>query len=247
MAIEKTSLLGRLYRIAYEVLCGKHPEPYPWHFQWLDTFYLARHLRSTLPHLSGRVLDVGCGRKPYRALFAQASDYIGLDVVPGGADIVVKTDAAWPLPNDAFDVVFSTQVIEHVENLSHTLREISRVCKPGGRIVLSFPFLYNEHGTPFDYQRFTVHGAARLLDFDVEVLSAQGGYGSTVVGMTLNWLNDSLNLNKLTRLVKALILPIWIPFCLLMNVIGLLLDRLDRTNRFYSNVFIVFVKAKTVG
>lgn len=234
------SLLGGLYRRLYDWLCGKHPRLRPWHFQWLDTAYLLRRLGGYLPTLSGRVLDVGCGDMPYRHFFRQTTGYTGIDVVAGGADIVVAPESVWPLANDSFDIVFATQVVEHVENLPHTLGEMLRVCKPGGRIVLSFPFLYNEHGGPFDFQRFTVHGAARLMPCEVEFIETQGGYGSTMVIVTLNWINDMFNLNIVTRLCKAILLPVWAPLCLIMNGLGLLLDCLDRTGKYYNNVFVVF-------
>ena len=236
------SRLGRLYRLVYEALCGKHPKLMPWHYQWLATFYLSRVLKQYLPKVKGRVLDVGCGDKPYRSLFSQSTDYVGIDIAEGEADIVVDPNFAWPLENDSFDVIFASQVMEHVENLPHTISEIIRVSKPGAIVVLSFPFLYNEHGTPYDFQRFTTHGAARLFPYEIDVLEQQGGYGSTVVIMTLNWLNEVLNHNKITRLLKAAVLPLWIPFCFLMNMIALLLDNIDVTNKYYNNVFLVFRK-----
>jgi SAM-dependent methyltransferase len=242
MENNQESRLGRLYRQVYETICGRHPQLSPWHFQWLDTFYLARTLRQRLPQLEGRVLDVGCGENPYRRLFSRASDYVGIDIAEGGADIVVAPDAVWPLKDGSFNVVFATQVVEHVQNLQHTLGEIARVCEPGGVIMLSFPFLYNEHGSPYDFQRFTSHGAACLLPYEIQALERQGGFGSTVVILTLNWLNDMLNTNKRMRLIKALVLPLWIPFCLVMNWLGLLLDVVDGTEKYYNNVFVVFRK-----
>lgn len=236
------SRLGRLYRQTYEVLCGKHPDVLQWHFQWLDTIYLARTLKVQLPQLGGRVLDVGCGDKPYRALFSRARDYVGIDIAGEGADHVVAPDAVFPFDDESFDVVFATQVVEHVENLPHTLGEIARVFKPGGVIVLSFPSLYNEHGSPYDFQRYTSHGATYLLPYEVLMLERQGAFGSTIVILTLNWLENSLGANKLTRMIKALTLPLWMPFCLAMNGLGLLLDKFDRTDKFYNNVFVVFRK-----
>ncbi len=241
--LKQESRLGRLYSQTYGAICGKHPRLLPWHFQWLGTVYLSKTLKQRLPQLAGCVLDVGCGDKPYRALFSQVTKYVGIDVTEGGADFVVAPDAGFPFEDDAFDVVFATQVVEHVENLPHTLGEIARVCKPGGVIVLSFPFLYNEHGTPHDFQRFTSHGAARLLPFDVEVLECQGGFGSSVAILTLNWLNDMLNANKLSRLIKAATLPFWLPFSLMMNIFGLLIDRVDGTHKYYNNVFVIFRKS----
>ena len=70
------SYVGRLYRLVYEALCGKHPKLMPWHFQWLATFYLSSRLKQYLPGAKGRVLDVGCGDKPYQDLFSDSTDYV---------------------------------------------------------------------------------------------------------------------------------------------------------------------------
>lgn len=83
MENNQESRLGRLYRQTYEVICGKHARLLRWNFQWLDTVYLFRTLTQRLPQVSGRMFDVGCGDKPYRALFSQATEYVGIDVAAG--------------------------------------------------------------------------------------------------------------------------------------------------------------------
>lgn len=45
----------------------------------------------------------------------------------------------WPVANDTFDFVFSLEVIEHVENPRHFMREFNRILKPGGYGFLSTP------------------------------------------------------------------------------------------------------------
>lgn len=229
--------LGDIYRRIYEGICGKHPDLRPWHFQWLAVYYLYRRLRELLPTIGGRVLDVGCGGKPYRNWFGAVTEYVGLDVVPGSTtDVVVSSDEHWPLLDEHFDVLFSSQVLEHVEHLDFTLFEMGRVLKKGGSAVLAFPFIYNEHGTPWDYRRFTVHGAARLFpDFDIVHLEKLGGIGSTLGLLLLNWINNY-------RFLKALILPLWIPLSLAVNCLGLLMDKIDRTGAFYNNILIVVKK-----
>jgi SAM-dependent methyltransferase len=238
------SALGRMYRVIYEALCGRHPHPRPWHFQWLAGFYLYRGLRRTLSTLSGRVVDVGCGTQPYRGWFGTTSEYVGLDVAPGPAvDFVVTPDAAWPLENGRFDVLLCSQVLEHVEHLDLTLREMDRVLRPGGVVVMTFPFLYNEHGAPGDYRRFTVYWAVRLLPGYLPVHAArQGGIGSTLAVLLLNWIEQSLNLTLVGRLLKAILLPVWMVLCLCVNLLGLLGDLLDRTNANYGNVMVVMRK-----
>lgn len=228
--------ISNVYNQIYEFLCGRHPELRVWHFQWLAGHYLYRQFRELLPSLGGRVLDVGCGGKPYRSWFGVVSEYVGLDVTPGASvDVVVSSNERWPFPDEHFDVLFSSQVFEHAEYLEFTLLEMKRVLNKGGCAVLTFPFLYNEHGAPWDFRRFTIHGAAQLSkDYEIVRLEKLGGIGSTLSLLLLNWLSNY-------KFIKAL-MPIWIPFSLIVNFMGLLLDRLDRTGAFYNNVILVMRK-----
>ncbi|HET7612911.1 MAG TPA: class I SAM-dependent methyltransferase, partial [Gemmatimonadaceae bacterium] len=148
---------------------------------------MTRTFRRLLPSLSGRVLDVGCGEKPYRRLFDQPAEYVGLDIAAGPqVDIVVQPGERWPLPDAHFDVLISNQVLEHVADLDFTLAEMKRVVKPGGTVVVSIPFIYNEHGSPYDFQRFTVYRARQLFEkFEELDLEKQGGIGSTIAILTL--------------------------------------------------------------
>lgn len=238
------SRLGLLYRRAYDTLCGRHPNLWPWHFQWLDGVYLYRGLRKFLPRLGGRILDIGCGSKPYRDWFGSVTEYVGLDVVPGKeVDVLVRSDERWPYPDGYFDVLLSSQVLEHVEHLDFTLSEMFRVLKSNGVMVLSFPFIYNEHGIPWDFQRFTAYRAQRLFD-DVDILhlERQGGIGSTLGLLFLNWIEASFNKNFATRLLKGMILPFWIFFSSIVNMFGYTLDKIDHTKGFYFNLLMIVRK-----
>lgn len=238
------SRLGRTYRLTYEMICGRHPNVHPWHFQWLDTYYLDRSLKRLLPTLGGRVLDAGCGSKPYLQWFGPVTEYVGLDVSSGPAvDLVVASNEQWPLPDEKFDVVLSSQVLEHVEHLDFTLNEMSRVLNRGGVAVLTFPFLYNEHASPSDYRRFTGHQAKKLFpNCEVVRLEKQGGVGSTLVILFLNWIELSTHLYLITRILKGMLLPAWLALSLVMNVVGWLIDRIDGTGAFYNNVLVVVKK-----
>src|SRR2546430_14789614 len=84
--IEGGSARGqRMYDLVYGSLCGTHPQIRRWHFQWLATKDLYRELRQILPELNGRLLDVGCGDKPYLKWASKARDYVGLDVTSESA------------------------------------------------------------------------------------------------------------------------------------------------------------------
>jgi SAM-dependent methyltransferase len=114
-------------------------------------------------------LDVGCGNRPYEYLFEQGR-YVGVDVESSGRPLNMKQPdyfydgSTLPFPDNFFDVVMSTQVLEHVPNPSEVLNEMARVCKLGGSVVISIPFVYPEHEEPFDYFRFTRFGIEELLN-----------------------------------------------------------------------------------
>lgn len=238
------SKLGKAYQDVYELLAGAHPGQRPWHFQWSAVTDLHRELARIAPRIGGVVLDVGCGSKPYRSWFGRATGYVGIDIADGPeVDVVVGPEANWPFEDAQYDAVVSIEVLEHVENLEHTLGEIRRTLKPGGLLVVAMPFLYNEHGAPGDYRRFTKFSARRLLpDFKLESVTTLGGVGTTVSIMVLNWIEAATNGNKISRIAKGPLLPVWLAFSFVVNMAGKLFDRLDRTDSFYGNVLMVFVK-----
>lgn len=236
------SRAGDLYDRLYAGLCGRPPHPRPWHFQWLATRDLHRDLRDVLPSLGGKVLDLGCGAAPYKTWLGPVEHYLGADVTPGPAvDEVLAPGQAFPFGDDAFDTLLCTQVLEHVDNLVGILTEIRRALRPGGTFVLSVPFLYNIHGAPHDYRRFTEFGLQKLLDHDFELLELrrQGGIGSSLAVLWLNWLDTALNRRRCTRFAKAALLPVWIALSAATNLCGLLLDRADGTSAFYGNLLAV--------
>lgn len=139
---------------------------------FLTQIRLKAALESTITPLAVdgvRCLDVGCGDRPYEYLFTHGS-YTGIDVKDSGRPINMKQPDhfydgnVFPFQNDSFDMVISTQVLEHVPDPLAMLKEMARVCKPGGGVVISLPFVYQEHEEPFDYFRFTRFGIEELLN-----------------------------------------------------------------------------------
>lgn len=239
------SKLGKAYRKLYNGLCGAHPYLSPWHFQYLNTFYLYRDLKKFLPSLRGDVvLDVGCGNAPYKTWFGREIKYIGIDTQPGeGVQHLIDGESEWPIADESVDIVLCTQVFEHANNFQQLLSEINRTLRGEGRLVATFPFIYNEHGAPNDYRRISAHGAEIIFPgWRVVLVKRQGGIGSTLALLWLNWRDLAMNRNFALRLMKATLLPIWIFESMIINVLGLLLDKIDRTDSFYSNVMVVLEK-----
>lgn len=140
---------------------------------FINPFYLARAglgkaMADFAPQLSGRLLDVGCGTKPYEKLFS-VTNYIGLDIDSettrkrGIADILYDGNRI-PFVDGDFDSILCNQVLEHVFNPDDFLGEISRVLKPGGKLLLTVPFVWDEHEQPYDFARYSSFGLQALLE-----------------------------------------------------------------------------------
>lgn len=139
---------------------------------FFNPYFLARRgllekLERFAPELEGRVLDVGCGRKPYRGLFS-CTEYVGLEIdtpenrEKGVADFFYD-GKSFPFPDASFDGIFASQVLEHVFNPAEFLSEIRRVLRPGGRLLLTVPFAWDEHEQPYDYARYSSFGLKHLI------------------------------------------------------------------------------------
>lgn len=153
------------------------------------------------PQLSGRILDFGCGSKPYISLFSNATEYIGLDYEGEGHSHVNEyVDVFYdgkkiPFPDASFDAVFSSEVFEHLFNMDEILRELNRVMKKGGKMLLSCPFVWPEHEVPVDYARYTRFALRDLLEkhgFTVLVQDKTGDFTSTIYQMKMLYLAEHL-------------------------------------------------------
>lgn len=111
------------------------------------------------------VLIVGTGHDPYRSMFHRVKEYVRLDIEPViGITDVVANALALPFGANRFDCIFATEVIEHLSNPFIFAREITRVLKPGGTIILTVPFIYHQHADPNDFWRPTHKGLLELFN-----------------------------------------------------------------------------------
>jgi SAM-dependent methyltransferase len=138
----------------------------------VNPFYFARKsliaaVRASAASIKGRTLGVGCGQKPYQALFA-ASEYVGLELDTPANRAHKRADfyydgMTFPFAAASFDSVLRNEVLEHVADAPAFLAEIRRVLKPGGALLLTVSFVWDEHEQPNDYLRYSSFGLKRLL------------------------------------------------------------------------------------
>lgn len=150
-----------------------------------------------------RILDYGCSSMRHRGMFPADAEYIGADLEGNDlADVFLGDDGCVPLEDNSFDVVFSTQVLEHVADPQLYLRECQRLLKPGGQLILSTHGIYVFHPCPTDYWRWTYPGLRKIVeDAGFEVTSLRGLSGGLPTALQL--LQD-VSRQKLPRLLRPL-------------------------------------------
>ena len=135
-----------------------------------DIDYL--HLKDLLDFITlvaskaeGEVFDYGCGCAPYRRLFSHCKSYVGADIASSQmVDRILKDDGMTQEPSENYDTVLSTQVLEHIKEPELYLRECHRLLRPNGELILTTHGLFEEHGCPYDFQRWTCRGLEVLVE-----------------------------------------------------------------------------------
>ncbi|HSV88272.1 MAG TPA: class I SAM-dependent methyltransferase [Bacteroidales bacterium] len=166
---------------------------------------LIEALKSSISqYANGKVLDIGCGNKPYQELFAHCENYLGCDVVQSSENLVdIICDASSiPLADLSMDTVVSTQTIEHVADYRGMLGEAFRILKKGGIMILSGPMYWHIHEAPHDYYRFTKFGFQYILEnagFEIVEINPNGGKWALFGQMVIHTLPQEIVRRKWFR------------------------------------------------
>src|SRR5262245_22622171 len=112
------------------------------------------------------LLDYGSGGSPYRSLFPNAK-YRRADFLQASADrldYLLDEYSRVDERSETFDFILSTQVAEHVTDPEIYFAECYRLLKPGGTLYCTTHGAFEEHGVPYDFQRWTLDGLRRDLE-----------------------------------------------------------------------------------
>ena len=159
--------------------------------------------------VGGRLLDAGCGNKPYAPWYEPLVDSsYALDAAPlDGVDVVGYADRL-PFAGETFDTVLCTEVLEHVQDAERAASELFRVTKPGGTVLVTVPYLYPTHEPPYDMRRFTHYGLRDLMErhgFEVLDVEAKGGAGRLLAHYVVLFLVAALGPLTRFRPLRALL------------------------------------------
>lgn len=215
---------------------------------WSRFGHVNRQLTSTVAELvsytglgrGARALDYGCADRPYRSLLSAGVSYVGADL-PGNdvADVEIGDDGRVRLPDASFDLVLSTQVLEHVEDPDVYLTECGRLLGSGGWLLLSTHGIMYYHQDPEDYWRWTRVGLEKLLsDHGFEVVTSRGVLGLAAAALQI--IQDGLYW-YLPRLARR-------PFAVAMQALIVFADRVyPRANKVDNCLTIAVLARKPTG
>lgn len=186
-------------------------------------------------YAGGKLLDIGCGDKPYGHLTAEyVSEHIGLDHAGSEHDLsradLIGTAYSIPLDDEHVDTILCTAVLEHLEEPQDALREAYRVLKPGGYAIYTVPLFWHLHEEPRDFYRYTKHGLRYLFEksgFTIVELKEMSGFWVTFGQELVYYLWGLRGGGKLNPL--RLIAP---PLGAAIQGICYLLDRIDHSPQF---------------
>jgi ubiquinone/menaquinone biosynthesis C-methylase UbiE len=139
-------------------------------FNWLAKRQVANAIAlAAQEHATGRLIDIGCGEKPYQAMFAPyVQEHVGVDHAdsPHALSFVDVTATAYdiPLEDSTFDTALMSELLEHLETPGIALGEAHRLLKPGGWLILTSPFMWVIHEAPRDFYRYSPFALQWLLE-----------------------------------------------------------------------------------
>jgi SAM-dependent methyltransferase len=193
------------------------------------------------------VFDIGCGNKPFEPYIRkliesnEKNSYIGCDIVQSSenkVDILCEATNI-PVTSESYDVVICTQVLEHVFDHQKLLEEAYRLLKPGGRFIISAPFIWEMHEIPFDFFRFTKFGFETMLKhsgFEIKECVSSGGKWATI-GQLLIQCFIKRGHNFIFRILRGIWNRGLILFC--NTFFYYLENRYKNTDRFVLNYILV--------
>lgn len=209
---------------------------------YVNVCLLLKAVQSALSNFKGEVLDVGCGRMPYKSLIlsaqSRATHYIGLDLPTDNYD---PPDLSWngqtiPLPDRSVDSAMLTEVLEHCPDPKAVMKEVHRVLRPGGFLFLTVPFIWPIHNVPDDEFRYTPFSLRRILEtagFSDARIEATGGRHAVLAVILGLWVRRRPLTSRVHVATKAVL------SVLLWPVIRLLLKMDERPEQLTESTLLV--------
>ena len=218
---------------------------------YLERKELYRYINKYAMNIDGRILDFGCGTKPYERLFKNGDEYIGLELNGGGinnADIFYDGKKL-PFKDKEFDAMVSFQVLYQVINLEEILKEINRVLKTDAKLIVSVPFIWFDGGANIQRRFSQEYSKFVFKQFGFEVLEIKQtnnnfSFFCLLINQYIGYLISNIKNIYLRRFLRIIQILTINP---LFNIFGeLFLKFGSKDNELYIDSVIYAKKTKSV-
>jgi len=191
--------------------------------------YLSR--RGLLPFLSEQlnlieagavVLNVGSGgdigKQISSAQIARGFAVTSTDIDPSRNPDVVDDISSSSFQDESFDAIIIMEVLEHVPNPFQAASELCRLLKPGGRLILSVPYIFPLHDRPYDFFRFTKYGLANLfLALEDVQIRERNSWAEAILVLIARLANGQGRKGKIMALILSPVLIFLMPLAFLAS------------------------------
>jgi|TARA_Y100000310_G_scaffold345860_1_gene471659 SAM-dependent methyltransferase len=205
---------------------------------------IEKYIGNLFINPSDKILDVGSGNNPYYHKFMKGH-IVRFDIRNFSKTNVVGDANLLPFKDNSFDKIIIVNSLYYCSNPFDVIKNIGRILKKDGTIVIITPFLYPIHDAPYDKYRFTEFGIMQLLknSFIIKVINPIGGifnlpaifFHSLIKGIPL------LFSKGMRRIASFFSIIIFYPFYILAQLFSML-DFLDSSRRWPTYYLTVAVR-----
>jgi ubiquinone/menaquinone biosynthesis C-methylase UbiE len=183
--------------------------------------FLREQLNLVPPN--ARILNVGSGGEVAstvaEACKGKNATILSIDVSASRKPDIVGDICEIEYQNE-FDAVVMSEVLEHVQRPHVALERIHASLKPGGRLILTVPFIFPLHDRPHDYYRYTKYGLAYLLSkYSAVEIRERNGWAESITVLLMRALREDPGRHRLIKGAVAIT-------ALAMSPIAVLLSRI---------------------
>ena len=202
-------------------------------------------------------VDIGSGTSPLKGAVTRSfrvDHYYSIDIAPSDVTDVVADACALPLLDNSVDLILCSEVLSCIKDYDHVLSEMVRVLRPGGFVIITFPFNYGECEVR-DFRRWTLFGMTHELEqLGCSVIKAESRGGAALATIAC-WSSAIFNLvpggRKTWRAERSIksyfregfLLVITFPL-LVLGWVSIVLDNILPPLGFYIGGIVYGTKAK---
>lgn len=216
-----------------------------------DLFKALMHskLKSFSPPLQGRWLDIGAGDQPYKNYFSGVDEYLTTNTkrhynekdfakLKDQTTYWIEDGKALPVPDSSMEGVACFQVLSVIDTTEAFFKEISRILKPGGRLILTTDFIYPVWSKE-DRYRHTAYNLEQLAltnGFHNILVESFGGFGSTAYALFMRYMRSFPEIWKrkslFAKIISAVIYLVLLLLLPIFSGIGLIIMGIEKN---YTN------------